>query len=450
MTTAQAVHSYRPVGSAKELFEFRGPEVLLSGPAGTGKSRAALEKLHATCLLVPGLRCLIVRKTAASLTSTALVTYREHVAAEALASGEVRFFSGSAQKPAAYLYGNGSEIVIGGMDKPTRIMSSEYDLAFVQEAIELSEEDWESITTRLRNGRISYQQLMADTNPGPPHHWLYARTQEGKCKIIYCKHEDNPRLFDGSNWTREGITYLKVLDNLTGVRKLRLRHGRWVAAEGLVYADYDPDVHLSDRFNCRSHPPQHWPRYHAVDFGFTNPFCYQWWVEDPDGRLYLYREIYHTQRLVEDHAKTVKKWSRTKHGLEPAPTFVTADHDAEGRATLETHLGISVRAANKVVLEGIEAVQMRLRLAGDGLPRIFLCRDAVVERDPALAEAHKPTCTADEMLGYVWPKVDPLKEDRKKDALPVKKDDHGMDPMRYLVAELDLGVKPRYRTLPQM
>jgi predicted transcriptional regulator len=40
-----------------------------------------------------------------------------------------------------------------------------------------------------------------------------------------------------------------------------------------------------------------------VDFGYTNPFVMQWWAEDPDGRLYLYREIYRTRRLVEDHAK---------------------------------------------------------------------------------------------------------------------------------------------------
>jgi hypothetical protein len=43
--------------------------------------------------------------------------------------------------------------MIGGMDKPTKIMSSEYDFIYVQEAIELTETDWENLTTRLRNGR---------------------------------------------------------------------------------------------------------------------------------------------------------------------------------------------------------------------------------------------------------------------------------------------------------
>ena len=35
-----------------------------------------------------------------------------------------------------------------------------------------------------------------------------------------------------------------------------------------------------------------------VDFGYTNPFTCQWWAMDHDGRLYLYREIFH-QEIIE-------------------------------------------------------------------------------------------------------------------------------------------------------
>ena len=64
-----------------EVFASRGPEVLLSGPAGTGKSRAAL---HTMMLANPGARGLIIRKTLASLGSMGLVTWREKVAANRL------------------------------------------------------------------------------------------------------------------------------------------------------------------------------------------------------------------------------------------------------------------------------------------------------------------------------------------------------------------------------
>lgn len=143
-------HRYRPRGAARSLFEDQRSEILLSGPAGTGKSRACLEKLHAAALKHAGMRGLVLRKTLVSLGSTALVTWRTYVVAEALEAGTVVYYGGSAEEPPQYRYDNGSVVVIGGLDKPTRIMSSEYDMIYVQEAIELTAEDWESVLTRLR------------------------------------------------------------------------------------------------------------------------------------------------------------------------------------------------------------------------------------------------------------------------------------------------------------
>src|SRR5690242_5222764 len=55
MSTAVRVH-YAPRGSAQSLFRTRAPEILVSGPAGTGKSRACLTKLHLAALKKPGMR----------------------------------------------------------------------------------------------------------------------------------------------------------------------------------------------------------------------------------------------------------------------------------------------------------------------------------------------------------------------------------------------------------
>ena len=440
-------HRYRPWGSALELFRSRAPEVLLSGPAGTGKSRACLEKLHAMMLANPGARGLMVRKTAVSLTSTGLVTFREHVAKEALESGEIKFYGGSPQVAASYQYGNGSSITIGGLDKATRIMSSEYDAVYAQEATELTEDDWEAITTRLRHGAISFQQLMADCNPDAPHHWLKQRSDRGSTQMIYCRHEDNPRLYSAAagTWTEQGNAYMSILGQLTGVRRERLRFGHWAAAEGLIYDMFDPAVHLSTRFNRDSHPPDSWPRYLAVDFGFNNPFVAQWWVEDPDGSFYLYREIYRTKRIVEDHARDILRLHRSKKGPEPPFRAVICDHDAEDRATLERHLGRGTVAAHKDVKPGIEAVKARLKVQPNGKPRVYLCRDALAERDPELADAKKPVCTNDEILEYVWNPSSPPSLNGQPREEPLKRHDHGMDAMRYMVAEQDLKDRPSVR-----
>jgi phage terminase large subunit len=388
------------------------------------------------------------------------------VAVEAIAAGIVQWYGGSQQEAAGYRYANGSRISVGGLDKPTKIMSSEYDVAYVQEAIELVEGDWDAIMSRLRNGKMSFQQLIADTNPDKPTHWLKARCDAGKTRMLDSRHEDNPVLFDETTGpggqvrhalTDRGAAYIRKLDNLTGPRYYRLRRGLWVAAEGIIYEEYDPAIHLLDRFPI----PVGWPRWWVVDFGYTNPFVLQCWAQDPDGRLIMYREIYHTKRLVEDHAKTIMSCvSRPDpdyqhptgrpryayHGriwTEPKPRGIICDHDAEDRATLERHLGMGTIPAKKSVSDGIQAFQVRLRPAGDGRPSIGFLRDSLVQRDQDLVDAAKPGCTVEEIVGYVWD----TGAGKAPKETPLKVDDHGMDAGRYVVAEQDLGGRPRVRWL---
>lgn len=467
MSTTTVVR-YEPRGAAADLFRTRDSEVCIAGPAGTGKSLAALFRVHLAALNTPGIRCLIVRKTAVSLGSTTLVTFEEKVAEHAINSGIVTWFGGSQREPPSYRYQNKSAIVVGGMDKPMKIMSAEYDLVFADEATELTETDWEYIGTRLRRGKLSWQQQIAACNPDQPTHWLKQRCDRGTAKMLISTHRDNPLYTnrDGS-LTPAGEDYIEgKLGKLTGVRKLRLKDGLWEAAEGLVYEAWDPAVHLVDPFEI----PADWTRWWSVDLGFVNPTVIQFWAEDRDGRLYLYREMYRTKMLVEDHARevlrAVQRCARhcqptRKRGhdcwtceqcvtewTEPKPRAVITDHDAEDRATLERHLRLSTTAARKSVSDGIQAVQARLKPAGDGRPRLFLVRGALVGRDPELDAAKKPCSTEDEISGYVWDRGTAAQQAGEKPAkdAPLKLNDHGMDAMRYMVAELDLGGRPRIRS----
>lgn len=372
-----------------------------------------------------GARALVVRKTRASLNETGLFTLEQHVLGPdhpLVANGPQR------QHRFKYVFDNGSEIVVGGMDKPTRIMSAEYDLIFPQEATELTQDEWEMLTTRLRDGRLPFQQQVGDCNPGPSTHWLKRRADTGAVRMLHSHHEDNPVLFDPRTGeiTERGRDYLARLDRLTGVRRERLRFGRWVSAEGVVYEEFDSTVHVVDNL------PEFIRRYRVVDFGFTNPFVCQWWGEDHDGRLYLYREIYKTRELVEDHAKRINELSMGER-YAAAPV---CDHDAEDRATLERHLEPSAGtlAAFKSVRPGIDAVKARLRVQEDGRPRLYFHRHALVKADSDLEAAGKPYCTLQEIEQYVWAKDQTGKPNKEE---PVKAFDHGMDVTRYLVAHVD-------------
>lgn len=441
---APAVVRYEPRGAALEVFKARNSELVIAGPAGTGKSLACLFRVHLAALHNPGIRCLIVRKTGVSLGSTTLVTYEKKVAADALARGIVSWFGGSPREAACYRYANGSAIVVGGLDKPEKIMSSEYDLVFADEATELTETDWESIATRLRNGVLSWQQQIAACNPAHPTHWLKQRCDKGLARMLISRHRDNPAYMNADGtMTEAGRDYFAKLDNLTSVRRLRLRDGTWAAAEGLIYEAWDDSIHMVDPFKI----PATWSRWGTVDFGYTNPFVYQDWREDPDGRLYLVNEVYMTRRLVEDHAQQIKELLTYPSGQPrgPQPRAIFADHDAEDRATLERKLGLSTRPAAKTVSDGIQAVQSRLKVQPDGKPRLFIVRGALVERDPGLETASLPTCTAEEVTGYVWA-VKPGAAGGLKEQ-PLKENDHGMDALRYMVAARDLNGRTRLRWL---
>lgn len=425
---------YLPRGGALAALQCRDREVMLEGPAGTGKTFADLWKLHIAAIKYPGMHALLLRKTLVGLKASALVTYRERVLGP---QTPVKFWGSRGDESAHYLYPNGSKIYIGGMDNPAKIMSTEYDMIVWPEATDGQLDEWEALQTRLRYNHMPYQQAICDVNPQGPTHWLNQRANEGRITRILSRHEDNPTV------TPE---YLTMLANLTGVRRARLYLGAWAAADGMVYEDaWDASRNLVERAAISKRPadlygdcgiPQDWPRYLSVDFGYTHPFTCQWWAEDPDGRLWLYREIYQTHALVEDHAAAIRKYSRwgaTPSG-DPLPRAIICDHDAEGRATLERHLGLRTAAADKRVLEGIQAVAARLRAAGDGRPRLLLLRDSLVQRDPALVDAKHPTCAAEEVESYVWE----LRGNGKRGEGPVKEFDHGMDAARYVAMYRDM------------
>lgn len=409
--------SFEPRGGALALMFDRSNEVLIEGPSGTGKSRAVLEKANIAACNYPGARILLIRKTRKSLTDSVLVTFEEKV----LKSDSGLKLGPSRQMRQVYRYPNGSEIVIGGMDNADKIMSTEYDLIGVFECTELNEDDWEKLTTRLRNGVMPYQQIIGDCNPAHPQHWLNQRCNKGLTSRIISRHEDNPTVTP---------KYLETLSRLTGARRARLFEGKWVAQDGLVYDGFNHAVHLIDSFPI----PEGWQKFRAIDFGFTNPFVCQWWAVDPDGRLFLYREIYKTKRIVEDHARQII-------ALSAGETFAynVADHDAEDRATLARY-GIRTIAATKDVSRGIQLVESRLTIAKDGKPRIFVMRDALVEADAELVEAKLPTCTAQEFDCYVWPQGS---DNKPKKEQPVKMYDHGLDSLRYAVFSRDTSTTTR-------
>ena len=399
----------------------------------TGKTVGALYKIHRLLCKYPESRALVARKTNTALAGSAMVTYRDNIKRNRT---DIHWFGGNKVEPAAFRYSNGSQMIVNGLDKPEKVQSAEFDWAYLNEATECDLENIEFVRMRLRprtgsSPDIPYRQLIMDCNPGPPTHWLNQRMNAGITTRFLSRHEDNPRYFDVAtqDWTEDGREYIfGILGGLSGVRLARYRYGIWAAAEGTVFEDsWDRQRNVVKRFDI----PAAWPRYLILDFGFTHPFVCLWAAEDPDGRLYIYREIYKTKRLVEDHAKDIKRLSRwgEKDG-DPYPRFVIADHDAGDRETFTRYTGLHTVPAHKSVSDGLQAMASRLRPAGDGKPRLMYFEDMLVERDADLVSRKQPASTLEEYDSYVWD----TRQGAKKGEQPVKEFDHGIDASRYLCA----------------
>jgi PBSX family phage terminase large subunit len=384
-------------GANRALIGAREHEVILSGPADTGKSFAACIKAHLYCIRKPGCQGAIVRKTSVSLTGTILKTFSKVIEGQ-----KVHPFGG--ETPSRFIYPNGSCIWVGGMDNPNRILSSERDFIYVCQAEELTLNDWEILGTRCtgRGAVVKYPQLFGDCNPGGSRHWIRERSKSGLLRLLAAVHRDNPTLYDKAGKpTGDGIRRLAALDNLTGVRRKRLRDGIWATAEGAVYDTFDAAVHVQVR------PESEMKRWLlALDEGYTNPAVILLVGEDSDGRQHITREFYRRGILQSVVVSQAKAWH-----LEKGCDMAAVDESAAGLIADLQSVGVNAYGGKGRVIDGISVIQNRLDVCSDGRPRLTV--------DPECINV------INEFESYIWA------PDKPKDT-PIKENDHALDAIRYL------------------
>ena len=407
-------------GGNLALIESKEHEAICCGPADTGKSFAGCVKSHMICSMVPGAQGAIVRKTAASLTGSVIPTFNRIIK-----GSPVQIFGG--ETPSRYIYPNGSKIWLGGMDNPNRILSSERDFIYVCQAEELTLDDWEMLLTRCtgRGAVVAHTQLFGDCNPAGTMHWIRQRAKEGRLRLINTTHKDNPELYDDDGWlTAEGKRRIdKLKASLTGIRRKRLLEGIWATAEGAVYDNFDPNIHVTVK------DPNDYIRFKlAMDEGFTNPQVCLLIGEDGDKRWHVFKEYYVTGQLETTIVAQAAGWFSDVRSALPdlrgrlpvrcekcavdnaAPGLIAALNAAGvyaigGKGALTD----STWATSRGMISGISKIQVRLAVAKDGKPRLTV--------DPSCVN------TINEFESYVWKEGKDVPEDENN---------HSMGALRYL------------------
>ena len=311
----------------------RTGEVCYEGAAGTGKTRAILQKFHLWAKWFPGVRFLILRDFRDGHTQSTMKTLQNEVFdpeewGDATSGKPVRWHAGET----AYLYDNGSTIVIKGLRDSRGIYSTQYDCIFVNEAgsPNIDEEDYDQLLRAKRNLRFPYSLLITDLNPEYEMHWLHQRCDDGATVLVRTKHSDNPAA---------SAAYIHDLFSMRDpVQLQRLAKGERVASvKGAYYQDSLNEVREGNRIKAVLYQ-KGLPVHTAWDLGRSD-YTAIWLFQRFMGEWH-FLDYYESHLEELDHYWGVLTSIREQHG------FVWGTHCLPHDATQKTlaSLGQSVQS----------------------------------------------------------------------------------------------------------
>lgn len=391
------------------------PWLLTDGGRGSGKTRAlAMKLVHRASR--PGAREGLFRQRLIDLRSTTLKTLLEGDGAmpPVLFPGT---YAHNQQSKTIRIYGGG-EIIYNGLDQGDvsrtfgstgKASSLNLSGAAFDEAVEMSEQNIIQISggVRIKVAGLPLQRYFA-CNPGPPSHWLAKRfglEPGGHPKQGHSRIKAPARL---NHYLPQ--EFLDELASLEGVARDRYWLGKWVGSDGLVYDAWDRNVHV----RTRDWEPKH--TIAGVDFGYTDPMACLVIDLDHDGRMHIRHEHYETGLDNDQVASLIADLA--------GGNTVYADSADPGMIGTLQRRGVAVKGAKKgpdSIEFGIGLIQTRLRVQGDGLPRLTV----------------DPNClnTIREFESYERARA----RDGGMKEQPVDRNNHAMDALRYAVMEHDKG-----------
>lgn len=321
-------------GPLLEFMYCREKTVLLEGPAGTGKTRAALEKFHIWSEKYDGLRGAIVRKQRVDLSQSALYTFETFV----LPKGHPAAKGPRRDYRRTYFYPNGSEIHVFGLTDRShgengaeKLKSTEWDWLLFEEGTECTFADYQAGLSRLRSGVVAFPQLVINFNPVISQHWIYKLRFDEGVKHFKTVHHDNPTYWkpcDGGSvehpitkelgeWTKQGKTYvIEILSRLKGNARKRFFLGEPITPGDIVFPEFDYEKHISSSIlkEIEEMPlsPEEKEKYISdtydlgisCDWGTVHPLViHLYFVHKVTGKMNRVLEFYRTRTLSDDAGK---------------------------------------------------------------------------------------------------------------------------------------------------
>lgn len=403
-----------------------GPKyIAYVGGVGSGKTLVGCTVVLSWAVLYPG-DYLIGRQFMPELKITTLKTFLEICPPELIlehrvADGVIRI---KAQG------GKVSNIIFRQLEEADKLRSLNLSGFYIDESSQVSEAAFMLLQGRLRGSGL--RKGILTSNPAG-HDWIYQwfvrkdfiRDDAAKKQyaLIKAPSTENVHLPDGyvesmlATWSPERIE--------------REIMGSFDAFEGMVYHEFRRDTHVIQPFAV----PADWTRVIGIDHGYRNPTAVVWAAIDYDENIYIYREFYEREWLIEEICKGNKRVGKPgivtltgKEKLEQAriDPSTRAARGQTGGSDWDLYLehlpaGFPLLPANNEKTAGIDRVKSYLKVNE-------------VTKKPKLFIFNTCASLIEEMSQYRYAELPINQQGRRNEKEePVKNADHALDALRYLI-----------------
>ena len=478
MTTEQLVEPvFQCNGDIVQLYEWldypeRAPtEVLFEGQPGAAKTRNILEWIRHTLDRYPGTKVLFVRETRESVTDSILPIWEEEV----LGLDHPALGGAQRENRSRYRSPKGWEVVLGGLNKPRKLFSTQWDIIYFCEIQETTLRKWMYFARSQRQrgkvkgvkesnlARIPFRLRIGDCNPEDEFHWANQRACgggdhggercPGKMHRLRGKVWDNPLYFcrDLMEWTKAGKEYVsQLVRSLKGtILYDRLVLGLWRSTSGMVWGDWSPQDHvitgeldidengdfvlLSPDMPCAADGTMIPRRMEYFvgghDIGFNAPGCAHVWGFDSDGRGYLIAEAYLRETPTDAPKGSGLSWCDVWEFFwdEYEPAKIVTDHDPDFMKQVRTRLRLRAkdvrfgrwskkRDSKTREKTGIDVVRRYMKPRGDGTFGFYVLNSSRLHPygiDEDRKSQGLPTGLTSEVTAWAYPDEDERKNSQE-------------------------------------
>ena len=292
-----------PNEKQKLFFESDARYTAYGGARGGGKSWAMRMKMVLLALNYPAINILLLRRTLGELRENHILPLQKLLCDIA----EYR----ESQKE--FRFKNGSRIKLGYCDGESDVLQYQgqsYEVIGLEEATHFTYFQFQCLTECNRvSGSMKTHfapRMFFTANPGGVGHDWFKRL------FVDRQYRGNEKaknyafirslVFDNGYIMENNPEYVEALMALPEKRRAAMLYGDWDSFEGAFFPEFCKDVHV-----CRPFPiPAHWQKFRGLDYGLDMTACL-WIAVSPEGRLFVYRELYESGLLLSEAAKEIRR-----------------------------------------------------------------------------------------------------------------------------------------------